>query len=599
MVNVSRTIDIKPHEYLSDSGLTFDELQGDMVIWADTGIGKTRYFMDYAKANPDVNLLFIVPLRALYQDIKAKAPDNFNVKVYDSALHSDFEALMMSESMKDYVLVIDEAHFLINTSDYRYETMMGIWRKSKNFKARILLSGTAEGLDAFGRVIRINSNREKRSLRIKHVKPFDVHNKQSKAAAIEMIQNYMEHQFKVASGEYPMSKRTILVLRINQKTIIRDIYQYIIETYGRQWFEAFNEDIIVRMSYTDDDNPLYAQPINVRNLDVLLTTSRLDAGVSFDYEDYDRMIMVGLIGTFNQQRINFQDCVQFVNRFRDNHNDPSQESRFIEAWLYCHYEDKEKLMYKDEDNEYEITYESAKSKIQFDSVDLLLSGIKNMLSFLNNVSQKDYIENLSKYLNVIIDNHTIDMRAIREVKDEPERVDYSTRIKHYGKFSSVATEVYADDPHFHLINSDDEVDQKRNTQYEEFSYRVDRFVTNLWELGVKIPLVNFFTQTKSGEYRLKTKTLKQCMSASYSPQLVRVITCDRFEFLNDYDATFSDCDEQGNVFQRIIGKYEAEITFKSVYLGYDTVQTNNNRRAIKKGNYNYIPKQQHNESISI
>jgi len=123
-----------------------------LLIDAPTGGGKTHSMYQFIE---DFNLKadFILPTRLLTEQQKEHA--NFvigsskNIFIKDAVVCSTWENLPKLQPRQSDLLIIDEAHLMINSFNFKIDAIKSIIEYSKNYKNVILLTGTPEPFDSF------------------------------------------------------------------------------------------------------------------------------------------------------------------------------------------------------------------------------------------------------------------------------------------------------------------------------------------------------------------------------------------------------------------------------------------------------------------
>jgi hypothetical protein len=259
------------NRYLSERSNEIDNAilsDNDVLIVSPTDSGKTYSIFDFAKRHPHLRIAFIMPTRNLVKnlgrDYKAVAGygadfvrENYNQRF----ICTTYDTFLKFTTPFD-IVVVDEAHTLAGHGNFRTETLAGVLRAKGK---KVYLSGTPEIIENLTGIetIRFTRNQPPKNARI-----FETTNS-AKTNAFNLIQN--------------RNTNNLLLIRINNKGLIDDI------------FESFKNVVSIAKIYSDSDEVLCAgQDERIveqvrsgtipKSLDVLLTTSIIDAGITLSVE---------------------------------------------------------------------------------------------------------------------------------------------------------------------------------------------------------------------------------------------------------------------------------------------------------------------------
>lgn len=286
------------HQSVLNKALNQDS--DNLLIVAPTGAGKSTAIINYGKANVDKKIAFLMPTRALVDNLKLDNIDipcgygsdfimcnkfkNFIISTYDSIRY-----------LKDSdMVVMDEAHNLAAQSGFRDVLPSILDVKTK----LVLLSGTPEIIDNLG--FNTLKFQFKYSLR-KEVKVLST-NYNAKTLAFNIINNFKSDNTK------------LLWIRINDKNIIDQLFDFFKNTRNiAKYYSDNNEVISCEQSSKTVDN--LSKGIIDKDINILLTTSIYDAGLSLkvgkDVEGYS-------INNYNSAMPNPIDMMQLNARVREN-----------------------------------------------------------------------------------------------------------------------------------------------------------------------------------------------------------------------------------------------------------------------------------------
>ena len=239
--------------------------EDNLLIVSPTDSGKTYSIIDYAnKTNKRV--AFLMPTQNLVNNLQEKyticagygrqwAKDNqhqrFVCTTFDSYSYFD----------KEFdIVIIDEAHTIGGHGNFRTEALAPLLDINQK---KVLLTGTPEIIEYLKGYKRVEFMRKTAPKYANIIES----TASAKSTAFELIKN--------------RDKKKLLIVRINNKTTIDEIY------------EAFKNDMNIVKLYSDSEAVLYAEQdkatidllkkgIVPMEVDVILCTSILDAGISLE-----------------------------------------------------------------------------------------------------------------------------------------------------------------------------------------------------------------------------------------------------------------------------------------------------------------------------
>jgi hypothetical protein len=271
----------------------------DVLICSPTDSGKTFAIIDFANRNSQLRIAFLMPTRYLVNNIKQDYKEINSLRCgYGKQFAKDYKGhrfiCTTYDSYTNFekpfdIVIIDEAHNIGGHGNFRTEALAPLLKiKCK----KVLLTGTPEiieNLEGFQRIDFIRKSAPKEAKIIKS-------NISAKTHAFNLIKE--------------RTKDELLILRINDKNIIDEVYQ------------AFRNDANIVKIYSDSEQVQYAEQdeailnqvkkgIIPKSVDVLLCTSILDAGISLNVDRH-----VNCYAISDRYMPNAIDVVQLYARVR-------------------------------------------------------------------------------------------------------------------------------------------------------------------------------------------------------------------------------------------------------------------------------------------
>lgn len=300
-------------------------------IWAGTGVGKTTVAIEYMRLKKEegFRVFFLAPLVSIVED-------NMDKMSKDECLTYDrFISLSKDYTQEDWdntIIIIDEVHHFHSSANFRkvMSRLVPLIYKARSYT---VLSATAEGAEVFcEEVIEVTSSRRKRTIDVVYTDK-------------QFIDSYTTDKMILESVSWwllmvKLYSNATLILRINSK--------YLIQKHARELEDYLpyinGEKLRVGMYYNTDRSPedkdRVCQTATMKNNEgqqfhILLTTSRMDEGVSFTRGvDYTGKIMAVCIPTQEGSQVNPMSAIQFMARCRDTFKGDTQESDFLFGRIY-------------------------------------------------------------------------------------------------------------------------------------------------------------------------------------------------------------------------------------------------------------------------
>ncbi|MBF0227434.1 MAG: DEAD/DEAH box helicase family protein [Desulfobacterales bacterium] len=282
--------------------------QTKIVVTAPTGIGKTSMFYQMAKMKL---AKMIIALSYTSQVLQGKhnhsEPDiltgmcgsDRNVPVEGSIFMTYDKAPIVDDNInpEDYIMVVDEAHNLVNHNEFRSEQLFNLKKLAKQCKSRIYVTATPEyinynDVDLVIKMKKLNATKKNCKI-IKYGKN-----------SLPLLANIILNQYQ---------EGTIDVVYIKSKTYLRKLEKIInldkpsIETY-------------VLHAKKKGESPVYANLTNLemltgngiyRNGGMLFTTNLIVDGVNIVDNKIGNIYLINIKSS--------TDLIQFPSRFRNGY----------------------------------------------------------------------------------------------------------------------------------------------------------------------------------------------------------------------------------------------------------------------------------------
>jgi|TARA_B110000902_G_scaffold267171_1_gene358723 hypothetical protein len=256
-----------------DELATVLENDNNLLITSPTDSGKTFAIVKYASLNRDKRIAFLMPTQALVDNVKigyeGKEQNNIRcgyskkwVQEYQDSnfICTTYDSYKFFEDDFDMVIV-DEAHQLAGGGDYRNVPVSSILDiKSK----LVLLTATPEVIELLPNFKKVEFVKTSKAKRTVSIIESDI---KAKRTAISIIEK--------------QKPNTLLILRIQDKQLIDHLHT--LYSRDKNIVVLYSADVQQMEAHQDLD--LYRQTkkgVIPKDVDILLCTSILDAGVSLE-----------------------------------------------------------------------------------------------------------------------------------------------------------------------------------------------------------------------------------------------------------------------------------------------------------------------------